>query len=318
MYGFWLATHSAAHTGTLSRGPGFQWGGPFYFGVMGFATSSGGPPPDPYELLGVSSTATAKEIKLGYFKAAKKYHPDLNPNDPKAAEKFQQLADAYETLKDPTSRAHYDKFGWKQQDQGQQSQQHQQQNTQQQYQQSQWAGYQNYGGATHGQKSATDTWSEMWADAEIIAEALNGYSEELIEETHEAVDAVKAGDWATVAKLVGNHKIVFGGMAGLFVLLRWPAAAVFVATMGIRSVPMVIKIIAREPRLIGVLSAIGVQGGRHLHKLVMDASRRQLARDKARREAKQKKGLGRGPKKDHRNPPNYSSRKSKYSKNNDR
>jgi len=64
-----------------------------------------------YDLLGVRSDATSKEIKRSYYKKAKDVHPDKNPNDADAAEKFLKLHTAYTTLMDDQARAAYDKFG---------------------------------------------------------------------------------------------------------------------------------------------------------------------------------------------------------------
>ncbi|XP_061576427.1 dnaJ homolog subfamily A member 3, mitochondrial-like isoform X2 [Cololabis saira] len=64
-----------------------------------------------YEVLGISRTATQKDIKKAYYQLAKKYHPDTNPNDPEAKEKFAKLAEAYEVLGDEVKRKQYDTYG---------------------------------------------------------------------------------------------------------------------------------------------------------------------------------------------------------------
>lgn len=66
---------------------------------------------DYYEVLGVARSADATEIKKAYRAQAIKYHPDKNPDDPGAAEKFREAAEAYEVLKDPEKRARYDRYG---------------------------------------------------------------------------------------------------------------------------------------------------------------------------------------------------------------
>jgi molecular chaperone DnaJ len=66
---------------------------------------------DYYEVLGVEKTATADEIKKAYRKKAIQYHPDKNPGDKEAEEKFKEAAEAYEVLSNPDKRARYDQFG---------------------------------------------------------------------------------------------------------------------------------------------------------------------------------------------------------------
>lgn len=66
---------------------------------------------DYYEVLGVSKNATADELKKAYRKMAIKYHPDKNPGDKEAEEKFKEAAEAYDVLSDPEKRKKYDQFG---------------------------------------------------------------------------------------------------------------------------------------------------------------------------------------------------------------
>ena len=67
---------------------------------------------DYYEVLGVNKGATDDEIKKAYRKLARKYHPDLNKDNPEAAEKFKEIGEAYEILSDKDKRARYDQFGF--------------------------------------------------------------------------------------------------------------------------------------------------------------------------------------------------------------
>ena len=66
---------------------------------------------DYYEVLGVARNATDEEVKRAYRKLAVKFHPDKNPEDKTAEEKFKELGEAYEVLCDPQKRAAYDQYG---------------------------------------------------------------------------------------------------------------------------------------------------------------------------------------------------------------
>jgi molecular chaperone DnaJ len=66
---------------------------------------------DYYEVLSVTRNASGEEIKRAYRKLAVKYHPDKNPDDPHAEEKFKELGEAYDVLADEQKRAAYDRYG---------------------------------------------------------------------------------------------------------------------------------------------------------------------------------------------------------------
>ena len=66
---------------------------------------------DYYEVLGVNKDASAEDIKKAYRKAAMKYHPDQNPGDKSAEEKFKEVNEAYEVLSDADKKARYDQYG---------------------------------------------------------------------------------------------------------------------------------------------------------------------------------------------------------------
>src|SRR3954465_9741957 len=70
---------------------------------------------DYYKILGLDKNAKDEDIKKAYRKLARKFHPDLNPNNKEANKKFQEINEANEVLSDPEKRAKYDKYGsdWK-------------------------------------------------------------------------------------------------------------------------------------------------------------------------------------------------------------
>ncbi|MGS2726773.1 DnaJ C-terminal domain-containing protein [Psychroserpens sp. BH13MA-6] len=95
---------------------------------------------DYYKILGIDKNASVTDIKKAYRKLARKYHPDLNPNDKEAELKFKQVNEANEVLSNPENRKKYDTYGenWEHSDAYEQAKQQQQQQrqSQQQYQQS--------------------------------------------------------------------------------------------------------------------------------------------------------------------------------------
>ena len=66
---------------------------------------------DYYKILGVDKNASQDDIKKAFKKLARKYHPDLNPNDPNAKQRFQEINEANEVLGDPEKRKKYDQYG---------------------------------------------------------------------------------------------------------------------------------------------------------------------------------------------------------------
>lgn len=84
---------------------------------------------DYYKILGIGKNASDEEIKKAYRKLARKYHPDVNPNDKEAHKKFQEINEANEVLSDPEKRKKYDQYGkdWKHAEQFEQARQSQRQ-----------------------------------------------------------------------------------------------------------------------------------------------------------------------------------------------
>ena len=66
---------------------------------------------DYYDILGVRKNASEKDIKSAYRKLARKYHPDHNPDDKSAEDRFKEITEAHEVLSDPKQRALYDQVG---------------------------------------------------------------------------------------------------------------------------------------------------------------------------------------------------------------
>ena len=110
---------------------------------------------DYYKVLGVDKSASQDEIKKAFRSLARKYHPDLNPNDPTAKEKFQAINEANEVLGDPEKRKKYDEYGehWKHADEFE---------AQRRAQQQAGGGFGGFGGFGHGQGFHTDGNGTYW------------------------------------------------------------------------------------------------------------------------------------------------------------
>jgi curved DNA-binding protein len=100
---------------------------------------------DYYKILGIDKNATPKDIKSAYRKLARKYHPDLNPNDKNAKNNFQQINEANEVLSDPEKRKKYDQYGkdWQHAEEFEKSKQYQEQSSN--YQEPRYSGAQHEG-----------------------------------------------------------------------------------------------------------------------------------------------------------------------------
>lgn len=109
---------------------------------------------DYYKILGIDEKATESDIKKAYRKLARKYHPDLNPNDKEAEKKFKEINEANEVLSHPENRKKYDKYGkdW------QHAEQFEKANQQQQYQR----GSQQRSSASFGEEDFSDFFSSMF------------------------------------------------------------------------------------------------------------------------------------------------------------
>lgn len=114
---------------------------------------------DYYNILGISKNATKDEIKKAYRKLARKYHPDLHPNDEEAKKKFQQINEANEVLSDPEKRKKFDQYGkdWKHADEFEKAKQ--------QRGQRQYAGEQQYSGEFN-ESNFSDFFESMFGGAQ--------------------------------------------------------------------------------------------------------------------------------------------------------
>lgn len=113
---------------------------------------------DYYEILGVKKTASEKDIKNAYRKLARKYHPDLNPDNKQAELKFKQINEANEVLSNPENRKKYDQYGknWKHGEEFEKAKQQQQR---------QYQGQQDFSGGGYSESDFSDFFESMFGGA---------------------------------------------------------------------------------------------------------------------------------------------------------
>lgn len=211
---------------------------------------------DPYELLNVPRTATAKEIKLAYFREAKKCHPDLNPNDPKAKERFQRVSAAYELLSDEKRRNIYDSTG--------------------RSQEATYGGGSGDYGQTSSAQHAEDIFNSVKEDMDVVKEAFALYTEEVKDELQYAVDCAKNQDWNGLYEVAKDHKfLIMGVVVPTVVFLRYPPA-VFVVLRVLWAMSNV--------ALVGLLRSGNLSvAARTLWQMIVKLSREQKARGSMRK-----------------------------------
>lgn len=157
---------------------------------------------DYYKILGVSKDASPQDIKKAYYHEAKKHHPDLNPNDPKAKERFQRLSIAYEVLSDPLQRKQYDA--------GPRAYYYQHQ--------------QAYQDPQYTDMHSRDTFDSVWEDLEIVKEAWNDFTQETKEELEYAIRAADNGDFQPLWNVaVANKFVILSFVIPLVAILRFPS-----------------------------------------------------------------------------------------------
>jgi hypothetical protein len=157
---------------------------------------------DFYKLLDVGEYATQAEIKQAYFKKARENHPDLHPNDPTATKRFQEISEAFNVLKDPSTRARYD------------------------------AGDQ-YGPATgHYEQEAHAVFREVWQEMGLgdIEKYFDGVKKDAVV----AFDAAGKGDLSLVQKFATQHPgLIVSVMVPLALVLRNPGLVMTAARFGL-------------------------------------------------------------------------------------
>lgn len=153
---------------------------------------------DLYGILDVSRSASQRDIKVAYFKLAKKYHPDLNPESKDARVKFHRVAAAYEVLGDATKRHEYDVTGHM--------------DNEQHFKES------SSGATTAADDFAQEIFQKVWQDL-----GLQEYVETLSNDASTAVEAARHGDYSFAWSFVKERKgLILSALLPLALMLRFP------------------------------------------------------------------------------------------------
>lgn len=186
---------------------------------------------DPYQTLEVDRGATEKDIKLAYFRLAKKHHPDLNSGDPKARERFQKVAAAYEILRDPLRRRQYDTTG----------------HTSEQQAASETDGAQY---TYTAQQHAEDMFRTVTEDADVVRDAVAGLVQDMQDEFTYAAECAARGEWNEVWEVLKTHKgLVFGVVVPLALIFRFPALVIMAGRMILAGSQLVLLVLLRNGQL---------------------------------------------------------------------
>lgn len=215
----------------------------------------------PFEVLGVPKTATKSELKSAYFKEAKKWHPDLNPNNPKAKAQFQKLANAYEILENDSNRREYESFS--------------------KYGQNNNSGFtDSYNNSTNNEhasyKSPESVFDSVMEDVETMKEAIQLYMKDLDEEAKQLVECIGEGKWNEAFEIVKANKGFFAA-----ILLPVIPIVIFFRSPALFFTVTRVVMFAGNAILVGMLRSNNLTVfARTLWKATVDIAKRRVSKKK--------------------------------------
>jgi hypothetical protein len=200
-----------------------------------------------YHLLGVSRTATKKEIKMAYFQMAKKTHPDANPGDVNAKKKFQEIAEAYTVLGDDDSRRDYDEYPFNFDLPGFSNDYSTKETPAQRRQRRKEQEQRNPFKPPHN-ANPHHVLKQMFVDVGI-QELINS-AENTKQAAISAADSAEKGNWNPAKIFVSKNKIlIVSVMAPLVLLVRFPWIIGLIIRCGTVALVGVLTLMSRDPRI---------------------------------------------------------------------